>query len=197
MFSALLMEGKEPPQITEVGESVSVSFPKSELNPAFRQFIAEEGSRGRLLNVDELLLLKHLLQQPEVGIGGAATLCQRSEAKIRSALSGMEAAGYIEHGGSGRGAYWCIHPELFNRLNEGTQNEGRRRIDWEAAKTRVLSILMERASRGVPGLGNGDIRRITRFDRNQVYRLMTELRRENPQLQSVGRGKYAHYEFKQ
>ena len=197
MFSALLMEGKEPPHIREIGESVLVSFPRRDLNAAFRMFVAEESRHGRDLDVDELLLLRHLIQHPEIDTGTAATLCQRSEIEIREKLSGMEAAAHIEHGGKGRGTYWCIHPDLYNRLTEGDQGEARRRIDWEAAKTRVLSILMERARRGEPGLSNKEIRQITRFDRNQVHRLMTELRQENSSLQSPGKGKYARHTFKQ
>ena len=196
MFSALLIEGKEPPHISEIGESVSVGFPKWDLNVAFRLFVAEESGHERNLGVDELLLLQYLIQHPEVDTGTAAALCQRSESQIRERLSGMESVGYIEHGGKGRGSYWCVHPDLYNRLTEGDQGEARRRIDWEAAKTRVLSILIERARRGEPGLSNKEIRQVTRFDRNQVHRLMTELRRENPDLQPPERGKYARHEFK-
>jgi ATP-dependent DNA helicase RecG len=197
MFSALLMEGKEPPQIREVGDSVQVSFPKRELNATFRLFVADESEQGRKLGVDELMLLQYLLQHPEVDTNAAATLCQRGEAEMCEKLSTMESAGYIEHGGTGRGAYWCIQPEFYNRLAEDGQSDARRRIDWDAAKTRVLSILMERAKRGELGLSNKEIRQITRFDRNQVHRLMTELRQENPNLQPPGRGKYARYEFRQ
>jgi ATP-dependent DNA helicase RecG len=197
MFSAMLVEGKEPPQIREIGESVLVSFPKRELNAAFRLFVADENARGRSLGVDELLLLQYLLQHPEVDTGTAAGLCQRSEAEVRERLSTMETRGYVEHGGTGRGAYWCLHPDLYKRLAADGHGEARRRIDWEAAKTRVLSILMERARRGEPGLSNKDIRQITRFDRNQVHRLMTELRQENPGLHPPGKGKYARHEFKQ
>ncbi len=173
MFSALLIEGKEPPYIREVGESVLVGFTKRDLNAAFRLFVAEESDHGCNLEVDKLLLLQYLLQHPEIGTGTAAALCQRNEPEIRERLSGMESESYIEHGGKGRGSYWCINPDLYNRLYEGDQGEARRRIDWEAAKTRVLSILMERARRGEPGLSNKEIRQITRFDRNQVHRLMT------------------------
>ena len=194
MFSALLIEGKEPPHIREIGESVLVNFPKRDLNAAFRLFVADESEHGRNLGVDELLLLQHLLQHPEIDTGTAATLCQRSEPEIRERLSGMESAGYIEHGGTGRGAYWCIHPDLYNRLTEGDQGEARRRIDWEAAKTRVLSILMQRARRGEPGLSNKEIRQITRFDRNQARRLMQELLRENADLRQVGNRRWARYE---
>jgi ATP-dependent DNA helicase RecG len=114
---------------------------------------------------------------------------------MREKLSTMESAGYIEHGGTGRGAYWCIQPELYNRLAEDGQSEARRRIGWEAAKTRVLSILMERARRNEPGLSNKDIRQITRFDRNQARRLMQELMQENASLQKVGERRWARYEY--
>ncbi|UYG08063.1 RNA-binding domain-containing protein [Halomonas sp. M4R1S46] len=196
MFEAMLMEGKEPPVIREIGDSVAVIFHKREINAAFRQFVAEENERGRSLGVDQLLLLQYFLQHPEVDTGTAAGLCQRTEPETRELLADMERQGYVEHGGSGRGAYWSIHPELYARLRADGNAETRRRIDWDAAKTRVLSILIERARRGEAGLTNKEIRQITRFDRNHAYRLMRELREENPQIQPPGKGKHARYEYR-
>lgn len=197
MFSAMLVEGKEPPQIREIGESVLVSFPKRELNAAFRLFVADESAKGRSMGIDALLLLQYLLQHPEVDTGTAAGLCQRNEAEVRERLSTMEAIGYIEHGGTGRGAYWCLHPDLYKRLASDGHGEARRRIDWEAAKTRVLSILMERARRNERGLSNKEIRQITRYDRSQVTRLMRELRQEHSAVQSSGHGAGALYEWRE
>ena len=177
-----------------IGESILVVNPAT--CAAFRLFVAEEGEHGRILGVDEMLLLQYLHQHPMVDTGTATALCHRSESEIRERLSGMESAGYIEHGGQGQSTYWCIQPNLYTRLAEGSQGDARRRIDWEAAKTRVLSILMERNRRGEPGLNNSEIRMITRFDRNKVLRLMTELRKENSNLQHPGRGRLARYEFK-
>ncbi len=71
-------------------------------------------------------------------------------------------------------------------MSDDEQGESRRRIDWEAAKTRVLSILVERSRRGEQGMSNQEIRQVTRFDRNQARRLMRELQHENPRLQQVG-----------
>ncbi len=51
MFSALLIEGKDPPYIREIGEFVLVGFPKRNLNAAFRLFVAEESEHGRNLSV--------------------------------------------------------------------------------------------------------------------------------------------------
>lgn len=195
MFSALLMEGKEPPVISEKGESVTVVFFKRELNAAFRIFVTEEDRKGRSLGLDELLLLQYLLQHPEVDTATAAALCQRSDTEIRERLTKMERRGYIEHGGTTRGAYWCINPLIYTRLVDDGQAEKRRRIDWEAAKTRVLSILMERSKRGEQGLSNKEIRQITRFNRNQVTRLMSELRGVHSEVQSIGYGAGAKYEW--
>ncbi len=196
MFSALLMEGKEPPMIQEVGESVVVTFMKRELSGAFRLFVAEESQKDRDLGVDSLLVLQYLLHHLEIETAAAAALCQRNDTQMREVLAAMEKAGYIEHGGTGRGAYWTMRPEFHRRLTETGRSEQNRRIDWEAAKTRVLSILMERSRRGEAGLSNKEIRQITHYDRNQVFRLMKELRKENPEISAPGKGKLAHYDFK-
>jgi ATP-dependent DNA helicase RecG len=196
MFSALLSEGKEPPIIQEMGDSVVVTFNKREFNAAFRSFVTKESKKGRMMNVDELIVLQYLLHHPEMDTAVAARICQRSEAAIREHLSSMERADLIEHGGSKRGSYWSINPSLYKKFSANHDSEKRRRIDWEAAKTRVLSILMERAQRGEEGLSNEEIRQITKFDRNQVYYLMSELRTENANVVQTGKGRYARYEFR-
>jgi len=101
----------------------------------------------------------------------------------------------LSENGTGRGTYWRLRSDLHRRLSAPGHPERDRRIDWEAAKTRVLSILKQRAERGESGLSNAEIRQITHLDRNQVVRLMRELRQENPQIQEPGRGRWARYEW--
>ena len=96
-------------------------------------------------------------------------------------------------GETGRGAYWVLAAKLAQRLRPGSRDEAQRRIDWEGAKTRVLSILKQRAERGEGGITNKEIRAITHYDRNQSYRLMKELRRENLRIKSESHGKGARY----
>ena len=105
-------------------------------------------------------------------------------------------AEFLERGGTGRATYWTLPPKVFQAITGAGYPEQSRRIDWEAAKTRVLSVLMERARRGEPGLTNKEIRQITHFDRNQIYSLMKQLRRKNDTIPSPGRGKYACYRFR-
>lgn len=190
MFQALLIEGKEPPAILDEGEAVRVIFRASNLSVPFRMFVAEEADAGRILSVEHLLVLQYLLRHPEIDTPTAASITQQNEREARETLSAMEVdLGYLERGGAGRGTYWRLRYDLHRRLSAPGHPDRDRRIDWEAAKTRVLSVLKQRAERGEQGLSNAEIRRITHLDRGQVKRLMMELCREGTALlQGKGRG---------
>ncbi len=196
MYEALLIEGKEPPIIQEIGESVTVTFLRRNLSPSFRLFVAEESQAGRILGVDRLLILQHLLKHVEMDTATAARVCQRPEDQLRMVFSDMEQCGYVERGGTGKGTYWTLSSDLHRRIKDADSSERNSRIVWEAAKTRVLSILMDRARRDEPGLSNREIRRITHYDRYQVVRLMKELIRENKAIQPPGKGREASYSIK-
>ena len=196
MYQALLIEGKEPPVIIDEGEAVRVIFRASDLSVPFRLFVAEEADEGRILTVEDLLILQYLLRHPEVDTTTAAHITQQTESNARETLSRMELdLGYLERGGTGRGTYWSLRPDLHRRLSAPGHPERNRRIDWEAAKTRVLSVLMDRAKRGEPGLSNEEIRGITHLDRNQVRRLMQELMKENPHIKKTGERRWTRYTY--
>jgi len=197
MYQALLIEGREPPVIIDEGEAVRVIFRATDLSIPFRLFVAEEADKGRILTVEDLLLLQYLLRHSEIDTPTAARITQQSERGARETLSRMELdLGYVERGGTGRGTYWILRHDLHRRLSAPGHAERDRRIDWEAAKTRVLSVLKQRAERGEPGLSNAEIRQITHFDRAQVKRLMAELNREKAATVS-GRGRGARWQYKE
>lgn len=196
MYQALLIEGKEPPTILDEGEAVRVTFRSYNLSVPFRMFVAEEGDKGRILTVEHLLIIQHLLRHPEIDTTSAARLIQHSDPEAREMLNRMETEfGYLERGGTGRGTYWTLRHDLHHRLSAPGHPERDRRIDWEAAKTRVLSVLMDRAKRGEPGLSNEEIRQITHYDRNQSRRLILALMKENPSVKKVGDKRWTRYAF--
>lgn len=117
MYSALLIEGKEPPIIADEGIAVRVTFLARKPSVSFRMFVAEEADRGRLLNVEHLLLLQNLLRHPEIDTATAAAITQQPEWQVREVLSEMALErGYIERGGTGRGTYWALRRELHDKL---------------------------------------------------------------------------------
>jgi len=195
MYQALLIEGKEPPVIIDEGEAVRIIFRASDLSVPFRMFVAEEGDKGRMLSVEHLLILQHLLRFPETDTPTIARITQQTEQDARETLNNMERDfGYLERGGTGRGTYWTLRHDLHRRLAAPGHPERDRRINWEAAKTRVLSILKQRAERAGPGLSNANVRQITHFDRQQVNRLIHELEREG-QVKIEGYGRGAKYRY--
>ncbi len=117
MFQSMLMEGKAPPTLAEQGESVLVRFRKQPISAPFRLFVTDEGKAGRVLSVEHLLVLHHLLGHPELDTAAAALLCQRTDPEARELLNDLETGlGYLERGGTGRGTYWALRPDLHQRL---------------------------------------------------------------------------------
>jgi ATP-dependent DNA helicase RecG len=195
MYQALLIEGKEPPIILDDGQSVRVTIRASDLSVPFRLFVAEEADQNRFLSVEHLLVLQYLMRHREINTAMAARTILQPEAVAREILTEMERVfGYLERGGTGRGTYWTLRSHLYRRLLLPGSPEHDHRIDWEAAKARVLSILKQRAERGEEGLRNADVRRITRMDSRQVTRLVQELKRDGQvMVESHGRG--ARYRY--
>lgn len=193
MYEALLIEGKEPPGINEIGESVCVTLMHREFSPSFRAFVEKSNQDGKTLGVDELIILQYLLHHVEGETSNFAMLCQRDETRIKNILSRMEQQAIIERGGTGRGTYWTLKPKVHELLEAPGHPERDRRIDWEAAKARILSILMARSKRGEDGITNQEIRRVTHYDRHQVNRLINQLREEHSQIQIKGHGAGACY----
>ena len=197
MFASMLMEGKEPPIIQEQGNTVKVTFLAGETSGPFRAFVADQSRIGHELTVDHLLILQYLIRHSEIDTSTAARVCQRQESEVREILSQMERQySHIERGGTGRGTYWTMRSDLRRDLAADSVPERDARIDWETAKTRILSVLKQRAEHREPGLTNREIRQIVRLDRNQVYRLVRQLMEEEPRIAIVGNKRYARYEYR-
>ncbi|MEI8183807.1 MAG: ATP-binding protein [Desulfomonile sp.] len=195
MYQGLLIEGKEPPTIEEIEGSVRVTFLHQEFSGSFRAFFEEESRSGATLKVDELIILRYLLSHSEMDTATAASRCQRSESMVWDLLCGMERKGYVERGGTGRGTYWVLPPQIHKKLAGPGHPERDRRIDWDAAKTRILSVLKDREKRGEKGLSNEEVRQITHYDRAQVRRLMKQLMKENDSIIKTGERRWTRYEL--
>lgn len=194
IYRAMLIEGKPPPRIQDIGGAVRITFHASRISPRFRRFVADELGKRIVHSVDELLVLRHLGSEWAADAPRVARLCQRSHDEAREVLSQMEHdRGYLDRGGEGRGAYWTLKPVLRERLADsgcqGFLDAGPR-----VARERVLSLLVHRADNALGPLANRDIRQITGLDRLQVVRLLQRLR-ETGHVRIEGRGRGAGYVY--
>ena len=194
IYRAMLIDGKPPPRIEDIGGAVRITFRASRISPRFRAFVADELRRRIVHSVDELLVLRHLRTEWAADAHTAARLCQRSADEAREVLSRMEhERSYLDQGGDGRGAYWTLKPELRERLADSGR-QGFLDAGPRAARERILSILASRADNDLGPLANRDLRRITGLDRKQVMRLLQRLR-EAGRVRIVGRGRGAGYVY--
>ncbi len=194
MYSALLMEGKPPPRITDVGDSVTVTFKAATVSAAFRGFVASEAERGVVLMADHMLILRHLLPNLEIRAPEAARLCHRPERDAVAVLATMEEdfGHLLRRSRAGRKS-WQLEPTVREAITDPAPRRVTAR-ERGAAKAAVLRALKLRSGDPEP-LANSEVRRLTGLDRNQAWRLMRDLRAEFPSIVMRGRGRAAGYSW--
>jgi len=132
-----------------------------------------------------LIILNYLLRHREIDTYNAAHICQRSIEQVREILSYMEnSLKLIKSGGTVKKKYYSLTREVYSMLQKGIEYDRDKRLDKEAIKMRILSILKER------NLTNAEVRHMTGMDRQQVLRLMRELEADGVQIKGSGRGAY-------
>ncbi|HQF63994.1 MAG TPA: ATP-binding protein [Anaerolineaceae bacterium] len=117
MFWAMLSEGQSAPAVDEPEQSTRITFSGWAGFDLWPIFIEEEIEVGRTLNVDHLLLLRHLLLTADVGADAAAQICQRSEPETRRLLSEMTDWGYTRHNYAHTDQFWSLQPAMFDRFS--------------------------------------------------------------------------------
>jgi ATP-dependent DNA helicase RecG len=190
IFQSLLREGKEPPVYTAHPQAVQVTFHAHKLDEGFLRLVNWVHERfhnaSRVLNAHELLVLHFMKRHREVSNPEITQAMQLEADDARETLTTLETLGVIEHGGSGRGVFYRFTRTAMDELGDSIGYDRDRRLEWEAIKTRVLSVLQDRP------LTNAEIRAICDLDRNKVFQLMRELRQENL-VRSTGKGRFAQW----
>jgi ATP-dependent DNA helicase RecG len=192
IFRALLEEAKEPPTFDEIGQTVRVTFPGQKVDQAFKallHFLVDK--QGAFLDVDDLLLLHFFRRRHEAHWNEVREAYPYDDRRLKEKLSSLEAnLLVVEHSGTGRGTIYRLSRRASAILNESVTYDMTRRLDREAIKVRILSLLKDRPLR------NSEIRDFTDLDRQQVYRVMKELERDDLILQ-IGYGQSAKWHLKQ
>jgi ATP-dependent DNA helicase RecG len=192
IFRALLEEGKEPPAFDEIGQTVRVSFPGQKVDQGFKallNFLINK--QGAYLDVDDLLLLHFFRRRHEAQWNEVREAYPYDDRRLREKLASLETNIFmIEHSGTGRGTTYHLSRRAAALLNEGATYDMTRRLDKEAIKVRILSLLKGRPLR------NEDIRKFTDLGRQQVYRILKELEAEELVYQK-GHGQSSLWHLKQ
>jgi len=187
IFRSLLVEGKEPPIYSEIGNNIELTFISSPLNKDFKNLIDHMTQENNHVDVDHLLILQYLIRYEEIDTSIAAEVAQRSMEQARELLSKMQNEfNLLESVGRGKGIYFTLSRSAYELLKGDMQYERRQSLDKEAVKIRILSILKTDRN-----LTNKEIRQLTGMNRKQVQRLIKEL--EPDGVKVVGKGAGTKY----
>ncbi len=189
IFRALLEEGKEPPTFDEIGQTVRVTFPGQKVDNAFRALLnALLNAQGAYLDVDELLLLHFFRRRHEAHWYEVREAYPYDDRRLKEKLASLETnLCMLEHSGTGRGTIYRLSRRAAAILNEGVTYDMTRRLDKEAIKVRILSLLKDRPLR------NAEIRAFTDLERQHLTSVLKELEFEGlARLKGKGAGARWH-----
>lgn len=174
MFSAFLIEGKRPPVIQEIGESIAVTFHQSAINPVFRSLVANVAEPP--LNVNELLVLLCLCVHPMTTVHEIAENCMNETKQVQVTLEGLARRGLVEPMGMPGQASWHLSTNVrmkFADLQAGIE-----------PRELVLRLLRANPEQGV---AIATVIKETGMSRSSAKRLLEKMRDEGL-ARMVGKG---------
>lgn len=119
IFYEQLRNGRPAPSYSQSDATgVVLVLPGGKANMEFVRLVVEEGQAGRVLGLDELLLLNALWQERSITTDEAARLIQKAEGDARSVLNRLVETGLVEARGERRGRTWHLSAALYRRLGD-------------------------------------------------------------------------------
>lgn len=186
IYEELLKLGKGMPRYEADEGHVSLTLPLK-AHEAFARFVAEEIRQGRQLGLDDLILLRGLVEAGQLDRWTAAERLQLTEEDAAERLISLRESGYLVVRGRGAGTAYRLRHDLSDRLRGVSLTDLDSELDGEAVSLRVEAVLAERKK-----LTNADVRRISGYSRPEAQKLMRRLvEADRAVLQGAGRG--AHY----
>ncbi len=187
IYRALLMNGKEPPEYVEEGDSVRLVLRDGLFDKNFARFVSEAAARGTPLNLDQLIVLSHLKRHRSVDRTTAAAICQRSEREAGEILAAMTRLGLVERRGTKGGTTYILSARLAHLAGEEAAYMRDRGLDAVKRREMVLDY-----ARTWGSITNEKCRDLCGVNFHQATRLLADLCRQGL-LRREGRGRYTRY----
>jgi len=186
MYEELLRLGKPMPRYEADEASVRLVL-ATKSHPEFARHVAGEMRGGRSLELDDLIVLRAVVDQGHLDRWSAAKHLQRSQDDAAGRLVALRERGYLLPQGRGRGTIYRLTPALSDELRGRLATDETIALDDEAIRLRIQAVLGERGR-----LNNAEVRRLSGYSRAGALRLMRRLQQEGLAVVQ-GRGRGAFY----
>lgn len=171
IFYEQLRNGRPAPSYERSDPTgVVLVLPGGEANLNFVRLLVEEGQAGRVLRVDELLLLNALWQERSLTTERAARLVQKPEAEARAVLARLVEMGLVEGRGERKGRTWHLSAATYRRLGEEAAYVRQRGFEPLQQEQMVLQYV-EKHGR----ITRREAAELCRISGPQAYRLLDRL----------------------
>ncbi len=117
IFYEQLRNGRPAPSYDRTTETdVVLVLPGGKANLEFVRLVVEENQSGRILGLDELLILNYLWQERSLTTAETARLTQKAESDARAILERLVETGLVEARGERKGRSYHLSAATYRRL---------------------------------------------------------------------------------
>jgi ATP-dependent DNA helicase RecG len=192
IFYEQLRNGRPAPSYERsTPTDVVLALPGGAANLDFVRLVAEQNRAGRLLRLDELLILNRLWQARRLTTSEAAALIQKDDAEARGALEGLVETGLVEARGERRGRLYHLSAAIYRGMGKPAAYV--RAHGLETAQMEQLILQYAQAHQRITRREAADLCQV---QEHQAFYLLRRLRGRG-KLELVGTGRGAHYRMPQ
>jgi ATP-dependent DNA helicase RecG len=189
IFYEQLRNGRPAPSYERSDSAgVVVVIPGGEANLDFVRLLVTESQGGRVLGLDELLVLNTLWQERSLATEDAARLTQKPEAETRATLHRLVEAGLIEERGQKKGRTWHLSAAAYRALGDKAAYVRQRGFEPLQQEQMVLQYV-EKHGR----ITRKEAAELCRISGPQAYRLLDRLAEQGLLAREGERGRGVGY----
>ena len=191
IFMGQLRYGRPAPDYSRSDpEGVRVVLRGGEASLDFAAFVFEQDQAGKILQLDDLLVLNLLFIERRIDLGRTIHLIQKGESQARAVLERLHERGLIEGRGEKRGRIYILSGALYQRFKMQAEYTRARGLDSNEMEENILDFVKKNGS--ITRTQASNLCRITDL---QAKRLLQKLAAKYKQFQLVGERRGAHYEW--
>ncbi len=171
IFFEQLRNGRPAPSYDRSDlSSVVVVIPGGQANLDFVRLLVTEAQNGRILGLDELLILNALWQERSSETGALARLIQKPESEARSALHRLVEVGFVEERGQKKGRTWHLSAAAYRALGDKAAYVRTRGFEPLQQEQMVLQYVAKHGS-----ISRREAAELCRLNGGQASRLLRRL----------------------
>lgn len=192
IFFEQLRNGRPAPSYERSTEaSVILNLPGGPPSTAFVQMVVEQERAGRMLGLDELLLLHALRQEGAVATDRAAALTQKPDSEARAAFQRLMESGLVEARGQRKGRTYHLSASTYRRLGAKAAYVRQRGFEPLQQEQMVVQYVQTHGS-----ISRKEVAELCQQTAPQAYHLLQRLEKKGLIEKTQKRGRNVRYEKK-